>query len=177
MSTPQPREVPAAPQATIGTAIGMVRVTATTLNVRREASSESDIVAQVRKGERLALLATNDEWMRVRLSNGEAGWVAAQYVIREGARKRRPGCAADSNYRLLTSPTPSFSDAGPHGLVTVEANVDVTGKVTSTRVIGNTTGDETLGITAEREIRNAKFAPPIRDCVAKPFIFTYKRAF
>jgi uncharacterized protein YgiM (DUF1202 family) len=155
----------------------MVRVTATTLNVRREASSDSDIVGQVRKGERLALLATNGEWMQVRLGNGDAGWVAAQYVIREGARKRRPGCAPDSDYRLLTSPTPSFSDAGPHGLVTVEANVDVTGKVTSTRLIGNTTGDETLGLTAEREIRNAKFAPPIRDCVAKPFIFTYKRAF
>jgi TonB family protein len=155
----------------------MVRVTATTLNVRREASSDSEIVGQVRKGERLALLASNDEWMQVRLGNGDAGWVAAQYVIREGARKRRPGCAPDSDYRLLTSPTPSFSDAGPHGLVTVEANVDVTGKVTSTRVIGNTTGDEALAITAEREIRNAKFAPPIRDCVAKPFIFTYKRAF
>jgi TonB family protein len=155
----------------------MVRVSATTLNVRRQASSDSDIVAQVRKGERLALLAADDEWMQVRLGNGVTGWVAAQYMIREGARKRRPGCAADSDYRLLTSPTPSFSDAGPHGLVTVEANVDAAGKVTSTRVIRNTTGDETLAATAEREIRNAKFAPPIRDCVAKPFIFTYKRAF
>jgi uncharacterized protein YgiM (DUF1202 family) len=155
----------------------MVRVTVTTLNVRREASSDSDIVAQVRKGERLALLAIHDEWMQVRLGSGDVGWVAAQYVIREGARKLRPGCAADSDYRLLTSPRPSFSDTGPHGLVTVEANVDVRGRVTSTRVIANTTGDQTLGITAEREIRNAKFAPPIRDCVAKPFIFTYKRAF
>ena len=168
--TPQAETAPAAQ-------IGTVRVTAATLNVRRDASPSSEVVAQVRKGERLALLSDSDEWMRVRLGNGDTGWVSSQYVIREGARSRRPGCPPDSDYRMLSAPTPSFSEGGAHGLVTVEANVDATGKVISSRVIGNTTGDEALAITAAREIRNAKFAPPIRDCVAKPFIFTYKRAF
>jgi TonB family protein len=168
--TPKAETAPAA-------AIGTVRVTAVTLNVRRDASPSSDVVAQVRKGERLALLSDSDDWMRVRLSNGDTGWVSSEYVIREGARPRRPGCPPDSDYRMVRAPTPSFSEGGAHGLVTVEANVDASGRVTATRVISNATGDEALASTAEREIRDVRFAAPVRNCVAKPFIFTYKRAF
>ena len=62
-------------------------------------------------------------------------------------------------------------------MVTVDAAVDARGNVTSTKLIGNTTGDEALGELAAREIREAKFAPPIRNCVPKAFIFTYKRSF
>ena len=168
--TPRAETGPAAP-------IGTVRVTAATLNVRRDASPSSDVVAQVRKGERLALLSDSDEWMRVRLGNGDTGWVSSQYVIREGVRSRRPGCPTDSDYRMVSTPTPSFSEGGAHGLVTVEANVDASGRVTATRVVSNSTGDDALASTAEREIRAVKFVAPIRNCVAKPFIFTYKRAF
>lgn len=169
---PQQVEVPGEENA-----IGTVKVTATTLNVRREASPAADVVAQVRKGERLALLASGDEWDRVRLGNGAVGFVSAQHVIREGAPRARRGCAPDSDYQFVKTPTPSFSDSGAHGMVTVEANVDSRGNVTSTRVIGNTTGDNSLGGLAEGEIRQAKFSPPVRNCVAKAFIFTYKRAF
>ncbi len=169
---PQPTEVPGA-EKTIGT----VKVTATALNVRREAAASSDVIAQVRKGERLALLAAGDEWDRVRLGNGDVGFVSAQHVIREGAPRARRGCAPDADYQFVKTPTPSFSDNGAHGMVTVEANVDTRGTVTGTRVVSNTTGDEALGVLAEREIRVAKFSPPIRNCVAKPFIFTYKRSF
>jgi uncharacterized protein YgiM (DUF1202 family) len=167
---PQAETAPAA-------AIGTVRVTATTLNVRRDASPSSDVVAQVRKGERLALLSDSDEWMRVRLGNGDTGWVSSQFVTREGARSRRSGCPPDSDYRMVSSPTPSFSEGGAHGLVTVEANVDARGSVTATRVMSNTTGDESLATTAEREIRNVRFVAPVRNCVPRAFIFTYKRAF
>jgi len=61
--------------------------------------------------------------------------------------------------------------------VTVDAAVDARGNVTSTKLINNTTGDEALGVLTEREIRDAKFSPPIRNCVPKAFIFTYKRSF
>jgi TonB family protein len=78
---------------------------------------------------------------------------------------------------MVSTPTPSFSEGGAHGLVTVEANVDASGRVTATRVVANTTGDEALASTAEREIRGVRFVAPIRNCVARAFIFTYKRAF
>jgi TonB family protein len=104
-------------------------------------------------------------------------------VTREGAAakpaagKRRSGCPADSDYAFATTPVPSFSDSGKHGLVTVEADVDASGRVTATRVISNSTGDETLAFLTQKEIKGAKFVAPIRNCVARAFIFTYKRAF
>lgn len=172
--SPQPEqpETPAAEKV-----IGTVRVTATTLNVRREASAGSEVVAQVRKGEKLSLLAAGEEWDRVRLGNGDIGFVAVQHVIREGGSRRR-GCPADADYAFVKTPTPAFSeDNAHHGIVTVEASVDAHGEVTSTRVVSNTTGDEALGVMAEREIRQARFTPPIRNCAPRAFIFTYKRSF
>ena len=62
---PSPAETPAPEKA-----IGTVRVTAATLNVRSEASASSSVIAQVRKGEKLALLVAGDQWHRVRLGNG-----------------------------------------------------------------------------------------------------------
>jgi TonB family protein len=177
-STPPPPAPETAPPSTLGQepAIGTVKVTANTLNVRREASASSDVIAQVRRGERLALLSSGDQWDRIRLGTGETGFVSVDHVIREGMRARR-GCPADADYQFTKTPTPAFSESGAHGVVTVEANVDKGGNVTSTTLIGNTTGDESLGVLAEREIRNAKFSPPIRNCVPKAFIFTYKRSF
>lgn len=71
----------------------------------------------------------------------------------------------------------SFSDSGAHGAVVVEATVNAKGVVTSTRVISNATGDESLAFLAQKEIRAAKFSPPIRGCVPRAFIFTYRRTF
>lgn len=34
-----------------------------------------------------------------------------------------------------------------------------------------------LATMAESEMRETRFAPPVRNCVAKAFVFTYKRAF
>ncbi|HEX9492960.1 MAG TPA: SH3 domain-containing protein [Thermoanaerobaculia bacterium] len=171
--SPQPAEMqaPAAEKA-----IGTVRVTATTLNVRREPAASAEVIGQVRKGERLALLVAGDQWDRVQLANGAIGFVSVDHVLREGRARR--GCPADSDFQFTKTPTPSFSDNGnAHGIVTVDASVDTHGNVTATKIVTNTTGDQSLGVLAEREIRDAKFSPPIRNCVAKAFIFTYKRSF
>ena len=157
-------------------AIGTVRVTATTLNVRREASGSSDVIQQVKKGEKLQLLSISDDWDRVRLASGEIGYVSVLHVIREGTKARK-GCPADAEYEFVKTPTPAFSDSGAHGIVTVDATVDTHGNVTATKIVGNTTGDDALGALTEREIRGATFKPPIRNCVPKVFIFTYKRSF
>ena len=182
---PEPPPAPVAqPEVTPQTesVIGVVRVKASSLNIRREPSASAEIIDQVQRGTRLSLLASGDEWMKIRLDDGRTGWVARRHVEREGAatatrRSRRSGCPADSEYRFAKAPVPAFSDRGAHGLVVVEANVDAQGNVGSTRVISNETGDEALGLLAEREIKSAKFVAPVRDCVARSFIFTYKRAF
>ena len=156
-----------------------MRVNVSTLNVRADASTSAEVVGHVRRGERLTLIADSGDWLRVKLNDGTSGWVSSQLVVREGAaaRPRRAGCPPDSDYSFITAPKPAFSETGPHGMVVIEATVDIRGIVTATRVVSNETHDDALASTAEREVRNARFAPPIRNCVAKAFFFTYKRAF
>jgi N-acetylmuramoyl-L-alanine amidase len=162
-------------------ATGSVRVTASSLNVRAEASADAAVVTRVRRGTRLDVLSEGAGWVRVRLASGETGWVAAKHVSR-GAEtqqqpRRRGGCPPDSDYSFTKTPVPRFSDSGSHGLVVVEASVNTAGVVTSTRIVKNETGDEALGILAEREIRSSTFRAPVRSCVPRAFIFTYKRSF
>lgn len=163
--------------------IGTVRVTASALNVRREASTEAEVITQVKKGTSLDVLADDESWTKVRLADGETGWVASRFVssgtASKSARKApgRKGCPADSDYAFIEPPALAFSEGGPHGLVVVEATVSTQGNVTATRVVSNSTGDELYGTLAEREIKAAKFSPPIRNCVPRSFIFTYKRSF
>jgi uncharacterized protein YgiM (DUF1202 family) len=156
-----------------------VRVNVSTLNVRSEASASAEIIGRVRRGERLTLISESGDWLRVRLNDGTAGFVSAQHVVRDGAasRPRRGGCPPDSDYSFVNTPKPSFSEGGAHGMIVIEATVDARGNVTATRVVSNETRDASLASLAEREIRAARFAPPIRNCVARAFIFTYKRAF
>ena len=161
--------------------LGSGRVTATALNVRAEPSTDTEALTMVRKGDVLTVIEERDGWYRVRLGSGQTGWVSAQYVSLGGKppapRPRRAGCPADSDFAFEKSPLPSFSENGRHGLVVVEASVNTAGTVTSTKVVSNTTGDAALATMAEREIRSAKFIAPVRNCVKRAFIFTYKRAF
>jgi TonB family protein len=151
--------------------IGMVKVTAKTLNVRAEPRTDAAVVMQVRRGDRLGLIGAAGGWSRVRLSGGSTGWVASQHVA---AIK---GCPPDSEFRFIRTPVPSFSDSGAHGLVVIEATVDAQGGVTTARLVSNSTGDGSLAALAEKEIRSARFAAPVRDCSARAFIYTYRRTF
>jgi uncharacterized protein YgiM (DUF1202 family) len=176
---PRPAAPAPAPPAQEEQATGTVRVNASTLNIRAEASTSAAIVGHARRGERLTVVGDSGSWLRVKLNDGMTGWVASQLVVREGAaaRPRRGGCSPDSNYSFVTAPKPTFFEKGAHGMVVVEASVDARGVVTSTRVVSNDTKDDSLAAIAEREVRNARFAAPIRNCVPKAFFFTYKRAF
>jgi hypothetical protein len=179
--SPSPRAASPAPAPSTAEehAAGTVRVNVGTLNVRSEASLSAEVIGHVRRGERLTVIADGGDWLHVKLNDGTSGWVSSQLVVREGAasRPRRGGCPPDSDYSFVNAPKPAFSDVGPHGIVVIEANVDARGIVTSTRVLSNDTHEEALASMAEREIRNARFAPPVHNCVTRAFVFTYKRAF
>ena len=183
-SPPPPAPAPTLPPATAAPAageervIGTVRANASTLNVRASASTSSDVVSHVRRGEGLALLEDAGEWLRVRLADGTVGWVSSQHVVREGVAARpRGNCPPDSDYSFVKAPKPAFSDISAHGIVVVEAGVDAQGNVLSTRVVSNSTGDDALAALTQQELREAKFASPVRNCAAKAFVYTYKRAF
>lgn len=185
LAAPEPAPVAEAVPSPEPPPVGVVRVTASTLNVRRQPSTTADVLQKVAKGDRLTLLSVGNDWMQVQLANGSRGWVSSDFVTRDDAApkhaarspKRRDGCAPDSDYRFTKAPVPTFSDSGAHGLVVVEATVDKNGNVQSTRLISNATGDESLGFLAQKELKEAKFEAPVRGCVARAFIFTYTRTF
>jgi len=177
-------ETPPPPPAEIEEKVsGTVRVTASALNVRREPSSDAEVIVQVKKGTELGVLRGDESWMKVQLADGSIGWVAERFVVRDGASRKksasakRGSCPPDSDFAFLEMPMPTFSDSGAHGLVVVEATVNTKGIVTSTKVISNGTGDEALAFLTAREIKSATFSPPIRNCGPRAFIYTYRKMF
>lgn len=59
---------------------GWVLVTGNTVNIRKGAGKAYDIVTVVRKGDRLALVATAaNGWHAVRLNDGRSGWIGPTY--------------------------------------------------------------------------------------------------
>jgi TonB family protein len=125
-------------------------------------------------------LTPENGWVRVRLDDGVMGWVAERFVQKPGEKKaaaKKSKCPVDSDFAFDETPTLAFSDSGAHGLVVVDATVSTKGTVTATKILSNSTGDQALAFLAEREIKSARFSPPIRNCVARSFIFTYRRTF
>ena len=165
------------------TPIGAASVKTATLNVRSAPSLDGDILTQIKKGDRLAILQNSDDWIRIRLNDGTIGWVSRPLIAIDGQqaakapKPRKNGCPVDSDFHFAKTPTPAFSDSSKHGLVVVDAYVNTKGDVTSTKVVSNTTGDDALAFLAQREMKESKFVAPVRNCVTREFIFTYRRSF
>lgn len=181
-AAPPPPAPKVAPETVEDRVVGSVTVKATALNVRANASTDAEVIKLAKRGEKLSLLKDDGDWMKVKLASGEVGWVSSQHVGREGAKpaakkKKSGSCPPDSDYAFAKTPTPTFSDRPKPGMVVVEANVNTSGDVVSTKVVSNTTGDEAMAFLTEREIKQAKFVVPIRNCVPRTFIYTYRRTF
>lgn len=169
-----PPPVPAAPAAEVEPAPPQeyVRVTCSRLNVREQPTTSAATVARVKKGERLEVLDREGEWVRVALADGATGWVHGKYV-----QSDQP-CTPDKATADLLSGVPlSFTEGQSVGTVVLDANVDATGSVVSTKVVRDTTGIPELVQRAESEARELKFSPPVRNCRPVPFIYTYTRNF
>lgn len=136
-----------------------------------------EVLKQAKKNDQLTLLSSVEDWSNVRLADGTVGWVASRFVSQSpSAQTTKPGCNTD--FAFIKTPKPAFAEGGSkHGLVVIDAYVSPAGDVTSTRVVTNETGDAKLASSAENEIKSAKFEAPKRNCVARAFIFTYKRSF
>jgi N-acetylmuramoyl-L-alanine amidase len=58
-------------------------ITATTLNVRSTGSLSGKIVGTVSKGQAFEILAEENNWAKIKLKNGQLGWVASWYLSKE----------------------------------------------------------------------------------------------
>lgn len=168
-----PSPVPAPASAAAHT----LYVTASAVNVRRDPSMAGEVLKQAKKNEALTFLSSVDDWTKVQLPDGTIGWVASRFMSESrSAAPAKPGCNTD--FAFVKTPKPAFAEGETkHGLVIVDAYVNPDGNVTSTTLIKNETGDEKLAVLAQNEIKSAKFEAPKRNCIARAFIFTYKRSF
>jgi hypothetical protein len=149
-----------------------VTVTARSLNVRSAPGTDAAVVGKARRGDRLEVIGERGEWLEVRAAASLAGWVHGRYVRRETA------CPPDrAGGEVLESPPLSFSDVASHGTVVVEASVSAAGEVTATKLVRNDTGDPALAELAAHEVRQMRFAPPVRRCFPVPFVYVYSRTF
>ncbi len=57
----------------------IARVVGNTVNLRAEPSTQASVVTKVHKGERVDVVETRGEWLRVRTSTGVVGWGMARY--------------------------------------------------------------------------------------------------
>ncbi|MBE3596841.1 MAG: N-acetylmuramoyl-L-alanine amidase [Hydrogenibacillus sp.] len=64
------------------------------VNVRRGPGTQYGIVAQVRRGERYALLEVQGDWLRIAYTAEQSGWVAGWLVIRRPADGETAGARA-----------------------------------------------------------------------------------
>lgn len=162
---PVPEEKPAPPQI-------FVRVSGSRLNVRQGPSVDTAAIARVKKGERLAVVGQDGDWFQVRVGDDKTGWVLGKYVTKEEP------CEPDKRTaEILNAPPLSFTEGESLGRVVLEATVDTNGSVVGTKVIQDTTGKDALAKQAETELRQLRFAPPVRKCHVLPFIYTFTRIF
>jgi TonB family protein len=169
---PQPAPPALVPEAAVPAPEPVtVSVTARSLNVRSAPGTDAAIVGRARRGDRLEVVGERGEWLEVRGAASLAGWVHGRYVRRDAP------CPPDRAGEVLESPPLSFSEISVHGTVVVEADVSAVGEVTGTRVVRNDTGDPALAELAVHEVRQMRFAPPVRRCIALPFVYVYSRTF
>ncbi|MFZ5986279.1 MAG: SH3 domain-containing protein [Bacillota bacterium] len=72
-----PASAPAAKTESV-TQIGIVN--ASTLNVREGAGTEYKIVDKLDRGEKVSILAKENGWYKIKMSNGTIGWVSSTYI-------------------------------------------------------------------------------------------------
>lgn len=70
---------PTEPSAPVNssTSYTKVEITGNSVNIRKTASTSSDIVATAAKGDILTYVATENDWYKIKTANGTIGYVAA----------------------------------------------------------------------------------------------------
>ena len=120
--------------------------------------------------ESVSLLAKrSDDWVEVRTVDG-SGWA---HMADLGTSAAAAQTAENPNPRFEHVPAP-ISAPSTHGTIYIEANVNTDGKVTSAKVITNTTGDDSLAQRNIEALEQAKFYPIVIKGEKKPFVYYYR---
>ena len=151
-------------------AMAVYYVTAPELQVHAQPNDASPLVTKFLNGESVSVLSKRgDDWVEVRTASG-SGWAHMTDLGTAAAAKQ-----AEENLspRFARVPAP-ISAPGAHGTIYIEANVNTDGKVTSSKIITNTTGSEELAQRNVQALEQATFYPIVQKGEKKPFVYYYR---
>ena len=66
----------------------VVQATADNVNVRKSPSTDAAVLTQINKFDRFIVIGRFNDWFKIKLENGESGWVNDQYAIITGVINR-----------------------------------------------------------------------------------------
>lgn len=165
-AAPQPPPPPPTPKV-------FLQVTGNKVNLRKGPGTDQALLpAKARRGERYEVAGQQSEWFEILLADGTHAFLHSKF-----ARQEEPCPPDELSPTVLNGPQLSFSQTGPHGVVTLKISVDATGGVKEVKVSGNSTGDAGLEAQAVSEVRAMKFKPLIRKCKPTPFTYVFNRTF
>lgn len=73
------------------TSSGTATVTASSLRIRGGPGTGFEVLGSLQSGDSVTVLLRRDGWVRIRKANGEAGWVAGQYITGGSIRSSSTG--------------------------------------------------------------------------------------
>ena len=85
------------------------KVTASSLNIRKSASSESDVVGHLREGDKVTIKGTKGSWYQIS-ANGKTGYVAKKYISVSGGSSSNSKSSGSSSSKSSSSKSSGNSD-------------------------------------------------------------------
>lgn len=163
------KEVPAEPPARETIA---VKYAATDLEIREAPRDDAALISTYKTGEAVSILAEQGEWSEIKVGYQKSGWARSTGLA---ANKADVG-SSPGLVRFRVPPSP-VTQPGVHGVIVLEATVNVHGDVTGVRTLQNTTGRKELELRTADSLRAAKFFPLLQAGKAQPFVYEYTSTF
>lgn len=161
------KEAPAPSRKTVA-----IKYAAADLQIREAPRDDAPLVTTYRTGEAVSILGEKDEWSEIKLNLEKSGWAKSSNLV---ASKTEVGSTPEQ-VRFRIAPEP-VSQPGLHGLIRLEATVNVHGDVTGVKRLENTTGRSDIERLTIESLRKAKFYPLLQNGKAEQFIYEYTATF
>jgi TonB family protein len=146
--------------------IAVEYVRESTLKIHARPSNDAPVVTTWQHGEAVSVLSRRGDWTEVRLADG-SGWVHGTELAGAAEATKE---ADNTEPHFIRAPEP-VTQIGVHGDLTLEANVNTDGVVTSVRVLRNTTGSEALEQRNIAALQRATFRPMVRHGKREAFVY------
>jgi Bacterial SH3 domain len=139
------------------------------LKAHEKPDDASRVVTTFLNGESISILSRKGDWVEVRTASGNAWARASDLTTAEAAKAEEENPTA--KFRLAPSP---ISSPGIKGTIYIEAAVNTDGDVTSTKLMTNTTGSDSLAARNAEALMHVKFYPIVRRGQKKAFLYDYR---